>query len=175
MSQALPSKKKRTVRRKAMVLVQLPAEIQFADPTARRWLRLFFGRSPRPRTLPRKVRRWLSNYEPKQPKCLLVKRRTERLYVKREDSYSDANILLLLELIKSKREDRLRRHLTLTKRQREVLFWIARGKSNAEIAAILRIASATVSKHLEQIYPKLGVENRTAASNFYLSANIEQN
>lgn len=54
----------------------------------------------------------------------------------------------------------------LTLREREVLGWLARGKSNAEIGAILGISSATVGKHLEHIYPKLGVENRTAAASF---------
>ena len=54
----------------------------------------------------------------------------------------------------------------LTSREREVLGWLARGKSNAEIAMILRISAATVGKHLEHIYPKLGVENRTAAASF---------
>jgi DNA-binding CsgD family transcriptional regulator len=54
----------------------------------------------------------------------------------------------------------------LTPREREVLDWVAYGKSNAEIAAILRISAATVGKHLEHIYPKLGVENRTAAASF---------
>lgn len=55
---------------------------------------------------------------------------------------------------------------TLTPREREVLRWLARGKSNAQIGAILGISGATVSKHLEHIYPKLGVENRTAAASF---------
>ena len=55
---------------------------------------------------------------------------------------------------------------SLTLREREVLGWLARGKSNSEIAMILGISAATVSKHLEHIYPKLGVENRTAAASF---------
>jgi len=55
----------------------------------------------------------------------------------------------------------------LTLREREVLCWLARGKSNAEIAMILGISAATVGKHLEHIYPKLGVENRTAAASFF--------
>ena len=55
---------------------------------------------------------------------------------------------------------------TLTPREREVLGWIACGKSNAQIGEILGISGATVSKHLEHIYPKLGVENRTAAASF---------
>jgi len=51
-------------------------------------------------------------------------------------------------------------------RERKVLCWLSRGKSNAEIGLILGISSATVGKHLEHIYPKLGVENRTAAASF---------
>jgi DNA-binding CsgD family transcriptional regulator len=54
----------------------------------------------------------------------------------------------------------------LTSREREVLFWLGYGKSNAEIGLILGITPATVGKHLERIYPKLGVENRTAAASF---------
>jgi DNA-binding CsgD family transcriptional regulator len=78
------------------------------------------------------------------------------------------SVVLLLELIKGQSEECSRRNHQLTAREGEVLFWIARGKSNAEIGAILRIAASTVSKHLERIYPKLGVENRTAASSFGL-------
>src|SRR5437660_3895112 len=54
-------------------------------------------------------------------------------------------------------------HRALTRREREVHHWLKCGKSNREIAEILGIAPATVSKHLERIYPKLGVENRSAA------------
>ncbi len=51
----------------------------------------------------------------------------------------------------------------LTAREREVLAWVARGKTNAEIARLLWIEPSTVSKHLENVYPKLGVSTRTAA------------
>jgi DNA-binding CsgD family transcriptional regulator len=47
----------------------------------------------------------------------------------------------------------------------EVLHWLGEGKSNNEIGQILGIAVKTVNKHLERIYPKLGVDNRTAAAN----------
>jgi len=53
--------------------------------------------------------------------------------------------------------------LGLTERQNEVLFWLIEGKGNADIAVILGMAPATVKKHLEHIFDKLGVENRTAA------------
>lgn len=58
----------------------------------------------------------------------------------------------------------LREKLGLTAREAEVLFWIARGKSNRDIAQILGMSPRTVNKHLEQIYVKLGVENRAAAA-----------
>ncbi|HAF15740.1 MAG TPA: hypothetical protein DCK99_19015 [Blastocatellia bacterium] len=93
----------------------------------------------------------------------VAKEQNARLYLKREKSYTHQSTIVLLELIKGKGEEWSRRHRHLTPREREVLFWVGRGKSNAEIAAILGIKAATVGKHLERIYPKLGVENRTAA------------
>ena len=53
---------------------------------------------------------------------------------------------------------------TLTGREREVLGWVAAGKSNAQIAEIVGASPRTVAKHLERIYQKLGVESRTAAA-----------
>jgi DNA-binding CsgD family transcriptional regulator len=52
----------------------------------------------------------------------------------------------------------------LTSREREVLRWIAAGKSDLQIGAILGISPRTVQKHLQHAYEKLGVENRTAAA-----------
>lgn len=59
----------------------------------------------------------------------------------------------------------------LTERQIEVLAWVARGKTNAEIAKILSLKTGTIGKYLERIFPKLGVENRTAAASFVLGTN----
>lgn len=58
----------------------------------------------------------------------------------------------------------LRRHFALTAREAEVLTWIARGKSNRDIAEILALSPRTVNKHLEGIFIKLGVENRASAA-----------
>ena len=52
---------------------------------------------------------------------------------------------------------------TLTPRENEVLHWLARGKTDIEIAALLGLSPRTVQKHLEHVYVKLGVETRTAA------------
>jgi DNA-binding NarL/FixJ family response regulator len=58
----------------------------------------------------------------------------------------------------------LRQRLGLTPREAEVLLWISRGKSNRDISDILGMRTGTVTKHLEQIYIKLGVENRASAA-----------
>lgn len=52
----------------------------------------------------------------------------------------------------------------LTAREAEVLYWVAKGKINRDIGDILGASPATVKKHLERIYAKLGVETRTAAA-----------
>jgi DNA-binding response OmpR family regulator len=61
-------------------------------------------------------------------------------------------------------EETLRQHFWLTLRESEVLLWIARGKSNRDIGEVLGLSPRTVNKHLEQVYVKLGVENRASAA-----------
>lgn len=51
----------------------------------------------------------------------------------------------------------------LTAREREVLRWVAAGKTDRDVADILGISHRTVHKHLQRVYTKLGVETRTAA------------
>ncbi|WGL16045.1 response regulator transcription factor [Microbulbifer bruguierae] len=67
-------------------------------------------------------------------------------------------------------EDILRDKLSLTRRESEVLFWIANGKTNREIGEILDVSPRTVNKHLEGVFSKLGVENRTAAAGIAIRA-----
>lgn len=52
----------------------------------------------------------------------------------------------------------------LTERESEILELVAAGHTNAQIAETLWIAPGTVRKHLENVYEKLGVQNRTAAA-----------
>src|SRR5262245_46097514 len=54
--------------------------------------------------------------------------------------------------------------LPLTPREAEVLFWISQGKSNHDIGIILGAKTGTICKHVEHIFSKLNVENRTAAA-----------
>jgi DNA-binding CsgD family transcriptional regulator len=70
----------------------------------------------------------------------------------------------LAEITAGGDEQLLQQTLQLTSREAEVLLWLSRGKSNREIGEILHISPRTVNKHLEQIFIKLGVENRASAA-----------
>src|SRR5438093_7179222 len=54
--------------------------------------------------------------------------------------------------------------LGLTPRAAEALLWLAQGKSNSDIATILCITESTVKKHVQEMFDKLGVETRGAAT-----------
>ncbi|HEX3972000.1 MAG TPA: response regulator [Stellaceae bacterium] len=70
----------------------------------------------------------------------------------------------LVETSPGAKEEVLREAYGLTTREAEVLIWIAAGKSNRDIGEILAISARTVNKHLEQVFIKLGVENRASAA-----------
>ncbi len=53
---------------------------------------------------------------------------------------------------------------SLTPRETEVLSWVAKGKTNRDVAEILCMSPRTVNKHLEHVFEKLGVETRAAAA-----------
>jgi len=79
------------------------------------------------------------------------------------DHFRDEHLLLLNE----KRGDASWNALGeygLTPRESEVLAWVAKGKTNADVGVILRMSDRTVQKHLEHIYQKMGVETRTTAT-----------
>lgn len=62
----------------------------------------------------------------------------------------------------------------LTQREAEVSKWLALGKTNKDIAEILELSPRTVNKHLEHIFEKLCVENRTAAV-AYMNSLVQDN
>lgn len=124
-------------------------EIEFASAPARRLLHDFFPREPRER-LPRALVKWLDTDDGP----LVRVRGSRRLTIERT---ADAIVL-----------EESQMEVALTVREREVLSWVARGKTNAETAELLWLAPSTVRKHLENIYAKLGVTTRTAAAARFL-------
>ena len=115
--------------------------------------------------LPADIVRWLAKAAKNESEphvWTLGETRVELTYVGRLGSEEH-----LLRLAKAASDDAtvlLRQHFSLTKREAEVLQWIARGKSNKDISVVLTISPRTVNKHLEQIFQKLGVENRSSAA-----------
>lgn len=81
-----------------------------------------------------------------------------------EPDESDCTMLLLEETSAIGTDTSRLAGLGLTPRETEILFWVAQGKANAEIATILSTAPNTVKKHLQNMMPKLGVETRLAAA-----------
>jgi DNA-binding CsgD family transcriptional regulator len=130
---------------RGLVLLGAAGELEFVSPPARRMLREYFG-AGKAGLLPAALVEWLDSgaAEP------LTRRRGDQRVVARREGDS-----LVLE------EQNV--GVQLTARERDVLSWVARGKTNAEIAELLWLAPSTVRKHLENVYAKLGVSTRTAA------------
>jgi DNA-binding CsgD family transcriptional regulator len=128
-----------------VVFLGLGGEFEFATPPAHRLLRTYFSETTGGR-LPAALAAWLDSgattplKRNRPPRQLVVERSADRL------------------LLREKRVE-----VDLTAREREVLAWVARGKTNAEVARVLWLAPSTVRKHLENVYGKLGVTTRTAA------------
>ena len=156
------------VSQHALLVVSPDGRIQFATARATRWLKNFSISSPN------RLRQALAD-------CFargISSSRSSRLVVGRAGTdlgfqvvYRERNSICLLLEQKAKTPAANNGHGLLTERQVEVLSWVARGKTNAEIAKIMRLKTGTIGKYLERIFPKLGVENRTAAASFVLGTN----
>lgn len=76
----------------------------------------------------------------------------------------DEWVVRIAEVIDGAEERLLASRHGLTDREAEVLLWISRGKANRQISEILGISPRTVNKHLEQVFEKMGIENRASAA-----------
>jgi DNA-binding CsgD family transcriptional regulator len=139
---------------RSLVVLGSNGGVDFVGPDALELLHRYFE-TDRDR-LPDVVSEWLREESARlngdgalrhPPRPLAVKHDDRRLVVQRVD-----DVLLLRE-----------EAATLTRREREILALVAEGRSNAEIAAKLWLSAGTVRIHLQHIYEKLGVRNRTAA------------
>ncbi len=153
----------------AEVVVLPPRGAAAVGARAALWLADYFGPDGRREGLPGALASWVAARarepadgvpEPRRP---LVVERGDRRLVVRLGRDGDLTLLVLEE-----RRDRVSPEdllaLGLTRRESEVLAWVAEGKTNAEVAAILGTRPRTVAKHLERVFRKLGVETRTAAA-----------
>jgi DNA-binding CsgD family transcriptional regulator len=148
---------------RAMLVVSPDGRIQFATARADHWIRNFFAAVSPLNRLPEAITRWLSDGASGTG---LVVNGSEGKLLLRVFSREPHSIGLLLQVDSNNCQIARSGSQNLTVRQKEVLSWVAYGKTNAEIGQILGLATRTIGKHLERIFPKLGVENRTAASRF---------
>jgi DNA-binding CsgD family transcriptional regulator len=156
----------------AIVTLDPHGRIRSCPPAARQWLGAYFGqRGSMGSELPDSVRAWLNERRlprtcaddwlpPAEP--LVVAGREGQMTI-RLLADSGTGTTLALEERTPGSADRLQQ-LGLTRRQSEVLLWIAHGKTNRDIATIVGLRPGTVHKHTEHIFTKLGVETRTAAA-----------
>lgn len=159
-----------------MVVRPTDGRLVWQTPLARSLLREHFGceGSAAPVPLVDWVRReaMRSAGEPRQP--LLSARGAQRLTLEVHrvtgDEAGDDEWLIVGSCSDDAAAlESLVRTLALTPREAEVLLWVTRGKTNRDIGDILGAAPRTVTKHMEHILEKLGVETRTAAAGLALA------
>jgi DNA-binding NarL/FixJ family response regulator len=115
--------------------------------------------------LPWELTDWLLSQKPGRTEPYALSRNGRRIECRLVGGTGGAERLIrLIDRDAGTDEERLAVAFDLSLRAAEVLLWITHGKSNKEIAEILDLSPRTVNKHLEQIFDKLGVENRTAAA-----------
>jgi DNA-binding response OmpR family regulator/DNA-binding CsgD family transcriptional regulator len=88
----------------------------------------------------------------------------ERLSVRNLGTVALGETMLLMSVRRERGSSARVSEAALTPREADVLSWLAKGKTNRDIADILGMSPRTVNKHLEHIYEKLGVETRSAAA-----------
>jgi DNA-binding CsgD family transcriptional regulator len=150
----------------ALLSAAWDGSIRYATGEALQHLQRYFEPATEASVLPVSIRNWLFKSIAARSAAapLMIERDESRLKVSLLSRERDGTCNLLLE--EKQDSDAVKRliALGLTPREAEVLIWVARGKTSSEIAAILDAKPATISKHLDHIYQKLGVENRTSAA-----------
>lgn len=116
-------------------------------------------------TINNQLRDWLS-HKPEAGRQLILSGLSQAMHVEVLSLIDGKEYLLRLGNCHEPAKDTLalKQQFSVTGREADVLLWIANGKTNREIGQILEMSPRTVNKHLEQIFRKLGVENRTSAA-----------
>lgn len=144
--------------------VNIRGELRWATPLVNQYLdRLFPGGWEQPQ-LAEPLSQWLQRAPPEGAQLRINAAGTLLKWVLVGAASGDEFLLRLISEGQPDESDLLKRRFGVTQREAEVLLWVARGKTNREIGQILELSPRTVNKHLEQIFKKIGVENRTSAA-----------
>lgn len=157
--------------RASVVLLHPDGQVAWFTPRAMELLERFFpGAGKNASQLPEPLARWWRQAQAQFAEALAETRtpftkvlRESRLTVHCQTGHDGAHRLLLTEEKNFSLAAQVR-PFGLTHREIEVLYWLAEGKNNPEIAVILKISPRTVHKHVEHIFQKLNVETRHAAT-----------
>ena len=142
--------------------------LMWQTPLARDLLKAYFGTSA-PET-PAPILAWLRRHLGEaersiEPPRLTAELGTRRLSIRLHRQTGDDDWLIVMrEVSDAAIIASMALAFGLTPREAEVLYWVVKGKINRDIADIVGASPATVKKHLERIFAKLGVETRTAAA-----------
>ncbi|MDQ3834808.1 MAG: helix-turn-helix transcriptional regulator [Actinomycetota bacterium] len=157
---------------RGVVVLAGDGRVRFCTERARGWISEYFEPSHRADQLPESLRRWVEHQRsllakdgdaPPPRKPLVLQRAGKHLVVRLVQDRSEDECLLILEEQPSQFSERSLEPLGLTRREAQVLFWVAQGKTDKEVATHLYVSPRTVKKHLEHVYEKLGVKSRTEA------------
>ena len=141
------------------------SQIRWATPQTKKLFELANADEKWQQTeLAEQLQQWLS-HNPNPGQTLPLTHIDHPLNVRLIEHSGPQEILLkLLDAMAPSGAKKLKQMLPITARESEVLYWIGNGKTNREIGQILETSPRTVNKHLEQIYRKLEVDNRTSAA-----------
>jgi len=145
--------------------VNKSGSLLWATPQAQELLNQYQQQELEPCELADTLSRWLPNGQAGHDLALPLKQQNIVLTVNYFKQTEDDEYLLKIQSPNVEIDPGLlEESLSITSREAQVLLWLAHGKTNREIAEILEMSPRTVNKHLEQLYPKVGADNRTAAA-----------
>jgi CheY-like chemotaxis protein/DNA-binding CsgD family transcriptional regulator len=142
--------------------------LMWQTPLARDLLKAYYG-TVAPET-PAPILEWLRRHlrdaeRQIEPPRLSAEIGARRLSIRLHQQTGDDDWLIVMrEVSDAAIIESMSLAFKLTAREAEVLYWVVKGKINRDIADILGASPATVKKHLERVFAKLGVETRTAAA-----------
>ena len=146
-----------------IVVAARDGRIRYISTQARDCLQRYFGDSKTASKLPSVLYQWIKTAT--LGLAFLIEGENTQLDITLLEPKSRAGYCLVIDEFKPDRS-KVSLENRLTPREKEVLLWLAEGKSNWGIGKILGLRSGTVRKHLQHIYAKLNVENRTAAARY---------
>jgi DNA-binding CsgD family transcriptional regulator len=157
-----------------VIVLDAQRKVVFCSDLAQKHLETFFVREkPFHDGLPLTVERWArreitalrtSSLAVRPPESLSVRCGEWGLRIRLIRAGEEGMHLLLLRKEDPSAELAKLSPLGLGSRAAEVLYWLAKGKTNEEIGIILGMAVETVKTHLKRAFVKLNVENRTSAA-----------